>query len=70
MLGKYQRWGQEEERMSRIEILDGGDRDKLSVERRLFVIIGITLTQHSGRTPHIQENEENEIQSTARNQIS
>ena len=55
--------------MSGIEILDRGDRDKLSAERRLFVIIGIALTQHSG-THHTQENEENEIQSTARNQIS
>ena len=33
--------------MSGIEILDRGDRDKLSVERRRFVIIGITLTQYS-----------------------
>ena len=33
--------------MSGIEILDTGDRDKLSVERRRFVIIGIALTQYS-----------------------
>ena len=39
--------GVREERMSGIEILDRGDRDKLSVERRRFVIIGITLTQYS-----------------------
>ena len=33
--------------MSGIEILDRGDSDKLSVDRRRFVIIGIALTQYS-----------------------
>ena len=47
MLGKYQQGSGLEERMSGIEILDTGDRDKLSVERRRFVIIGIALTQYS-----------------------
>ena len=62
MLGKYQR-GQEEERMSSVQNRDprhGGDRDELSAQRRLFVIIGIALTQHSG-THHTQENEERYI---------
>lgn len=46
MRGRHQR-GSGTRRMSGIEIPVPGDRDKLSSERRTFVIIGIALTQQS-----------------------
>ena len=56
MWGKHQR-GSGTRRMSGIETPVPGDRDKLSPERRTFVIIGIALTQHSEHITPISEQE-------------